>query len=262
MNNKEIASLLKNIAVYKELSGENPFKIRAFDQASRIVESYPEEIARIARQGTLTQIKGIGTGVSQVITEYVEKGGSTTLEQLESSFPKDILSLMSIPGMGPKKVKAVYEKLGISTVGELEYACMENRLLTLEGFGEKSQEKILKGIAFKKQFRDLHLFSEALTTAGEVRQELMNSGMFEKVTIAGSLRRGKTVFKDIDILHDALNEFTGLQAEFVGNITYDDERAATTKIRSPRGRLSQEAVSDDEWLLQGLCFRGGASRSF
>ncbi len=215
MNNKEIASLLKNIAVYKELSGENPFKIRAFDQASRIVESYPEEIARIARQGTLTQIKGIGTGVSQVITEYIEKGGSTTLEQLESSFPKDILSLMSIPGMGPKKVKAVYEKLGISTVGELEYACMENRLLTLEGFGEKSQEKILKGIAFKKQFRDLHLFSEALTTAGEVRQELMNSGMFEKVTIAGSLRRGKTVFKDIDILCVPAKECTPQEAQSV-----------------------------------------------
>jgi DNA polymerase (family 10) len=200
MNNREIASLLKNIAVYKELSGENPFKIRAFDQASRIVESYPEEIARIARQGTLTQIKGIGTGVSQVVTEYVEKGVSSTLEKLESSFPKDILSLMSIPGMGPKKVKAVYEKLGISTVGELEYACLENRLLTLEGFGEKSQEKILKGIAFKKQFQDLHLFSDAITTAREVQQELMKNEIFEKVTIAGSLRRGKTVFKDIDIL--------------------------------------------------------------
>jgi DNA polymerase (family 10) len=206
MNNKEIASLLKNIAVYKELSGDNPFKIRAFDQASRMVESYPEDIARIAREDALTQLKGIGKGVSQVIAEYVEKGSSSILEQLRSSFPEDILSLMRIPGLGPKKVKAVWEKLGISTIGELEYACLENRLLTLEGFGEKSQEKILKGIAFKKQFQDVHLFSEAITTAREVQQTLKGSGVFAKVEIAGSLRRGKTVFKDIDILCVPVNE--------------------------------------------------------
>jgi DNA polymerase (family 10) len=219
MNNKEIASLLKSIAVYKELAGDNPFKIRAFDQASRIVESYPEDIAPIAREGALTHIRGIGRSVSQVIAEYVEKGASSTLRQLQSSFPPDILSLMRIPGMGPKKVKAVWERLGISTMGELEYACMENRLITLEGFGEKSQEKILKGIAFKKQFQDAHLFSEAIAAAREVQHALKKSGVFARVEIAGSLRRGKTVFKDIDMLcvpvhersfEEAKNELSGL----------------------------------------------------
>ncbi len=200
MNNKEIASLLKNIAVYKELSGDNPFKVRAFDYSSRVVESYPDDIAGIARKGKLTEIKGIGKSVEEVILEYLDKGNSSLLETLQSAFPKDILELLTIPGMGPKKVKAVWEKLDISTTGELEYACKENRLISLEGFGTKSQEKILKGIEFKKQYRDRHLISEVLGIAKTVVTTLQTSGIFLRVTIAGSLRRGKTIFKDIDIV--------------------------------------------------------------
>ena len=111
MNNKEIASILKNIAVYKELSGENPFKSRAFEQAARTVETYPEEIAYLAKQGKLREIKGIGKGVEEAIINYVDSGHSTMLEALKSSFPGSIQELLTIPGMGPKKVKAVWDKL-------------------------------------------------------------------------------------------------------------------------------------------------------
>lgn len=200
MQNREIASILKNIAVFKELAGENPFKVRAFDQASRIVESYPGEITPVARKGELTEIKGIGKSVEEVILEYLDKGSSSVLEKLKSAFPDGILELLTIAGMGPKKVKAVWEKLGVSTVGELEYACKENRLVTLEGFGQKSQEKILKSIEFKKQYRDRHLISEALDTANTVLAILDDSGLFSGIQVAGSLRRGKTVFKDIDVV--------------------------------------------------------------
>ena len=200
MNNREIASVLKQIAVYKELSGDNPFKTRAFEQAARTVESNPDEITVIAKEGKLREIKGIGRSVEEVILEYISKGSSTALEKLKSSFPVDITELLTIPGMGPKKVKAVWEKLGVSNIGELEYACKENRLITLEGFGTKSQEKILKGISFKKRYQDRHLISETLDTTGEVLDKLEASGVFSKVTIAGSLRRGKNIFKDVDIV--------------------------------------------------------------
>ena len=200
MGNKEIAILLKKIAVFKELAGENPFKIRAFEQASRIVESHFEDIFETARKGTLTEIRGIGKGVEEVILDYIETGKSTVLEKLSTSFPEGILELLSIPGMGPKKVKAVWEKLGVSTVGELEYACKENRLIALEGFGEKSQEKILKGIEFKKQYRGQYLISEALNISKDVVSVLEVSGLFSNVQVAGSLRRGKTVFKDVDVV--------------------------------------------------------------
>ncbi len=200
MNNKEIASILKNIAVYKELSGENPFKARAFEQAARSVETNPAEIADLVEKGELREIKGIGKSVEEVILEYIANGHSTVLEELKSSFPGSIQELLTIPGMGPKKVKAVRDKLEISDIGELEYACKENRLKTLEGFGQKSQEKILRGIDLKKLYKDKHLFSDALETANDVAGILKSSNIFAKIAIAGSLRRGKSTFKDIDIV--------------------------------------------------------------
>ena len=145
----------------------------------------------------LGAIKGIGKGVEEIVLEYIERGHSDTLASLKAEFPKDLPELLTIPGMGPKKVKAVWEKLGVSTIGELEYACNENRLVTLEGFGVKSQEKILNGIEFKKQYRDRHLISEALRAAKGVISSLERSNLFTKVTVAGSLRRGKTIFKDM-----------------------------------------------------------------
>ena len=102
--------------------------------------------------------------------------------------------------MGPKKVKAVYEKLGVSTIGELEYACRENRLLTLEGFGEKSQANILKSIEFLKTTQASRLYSDALAIAEELAGLAAKAKLFSHIDIAGSLRRGKTTFKDIDIL--------------------------------------------------------------
>jgi DNA polymerase (family 10) len=195
-SNREVAAVLKQIAIYKELGGENLFKVRAFEGAARTVEIYPEEVASMAREGELETIKGIGKGVADVIREYVEEGKSSQLEQLRSSFPPTIGDLFGIQGMGPKKIKAVWEHLGVCSIGELEYACKENRLVTLEGFGEKSQNKILKAIEFVKLHQDRRLFSEALGVAEGVMDALNEY----RPSIAGSLRRGKTTFKDIDIL--------------------------------------------------------------
>ena len=200
VSNKAIALVLKEIALYKELKGENLFKVRAFEQAARNAELHPSSIAQRAEEGSLLEIKGIGKSVAEVISEFVEKKRSSILEELKSSFPGTISDLFRIPGMGPKKIKAVWEKLGCSTIGELEYACMENRLITLEGFGQRSQEKILKAIEFIKRHRDRHLFSEALMVAKEVIGSLAGNKSCKVVSIAGSLRRGKSTFKDIDIL--------------------------------------------------------------
>jgi DNA polymerase (family 10) len=202
-SNKEIAFVLKRIAVYKELLGENPFKVRAFENAARSVEIHPEQVAALAAwEGGLESIKGIGKGVGEVVTEYVNTGRSSELETMRSAFPDTIEELLRVPGMGPKKVKAVYKQLGVSSVGELEYACAENRLVTLEGFGQKTQAKLLKAIEFIRLQGGLHLFGDALKTAEEVIETLKKAGgagVLEAVA-AGSLRRGKTTFKDIDIL--------------------------------------------------------------
>jgi DNA polymerase (family 10) len=200
MDNRDIASVLEEIAVYSELVGENPFKARAFQNVARSVDKHPENVAQMCVQGRLREIKGIGATIEEVIKDVVANGRSRLLEDLRSQFPAGIVSLLSLSGMGPKKVKAIYEKLGISTIGELEYACRENRLVSLEGFGEKTQANILKAIEFQKTTQSSRLFSEALEIGEGLCRRARESGLFSRIDLAGSLRRGKATFKDIDIL--------------------------------------------------------------
>jgi DNA polymerase (family 10) len=200
MNNKELAAVLKQIAVYQELAGENPFKSRAFERAARIVEQHPESFATLVAEDRMSGIQGIGKGIGDVLRELVASGKSTVLEQLKAGFPAGLEELLTLGGLGPKRVRLLWQKLGISTIGELEYACGENRLLALEGFGEKSQAKILKAIAFKKQYQEMHLYSEAEEIASQLIEQLNSSGLFSGIHVAGSLRRGKRILKDADIL--------------------------------------------------------------
>ena len=183
-----------------ELGGENPFKFRAFDQASRNVERMSENVETLVNEDRLTDVKGIGKGIGEIIREVVRTGSSSQLEELKSEFPDGLRDLLTIPGMGPKKVRSVWKTLGVATLGELEYACKENRLVSLEGFGSKSQEKILKGIEFKKQYASQYLYSETLEIVAGILETLDDSAFFRHIEIAGSLRRGKNVFKDADIL--------------------------------------------------------------
>ena len=200
MDNRGIASLLGEIAVFSELSGENPFKARAFQSVARAVEKFPESVADLCAQGRLREIKGIGKTIEEIIQDAVANGTSQLLEQLRARFPPGIIELLTLAGFGPKKVKAVYEKLGVTTIGELEYACRENRLLSLDGFGAKTQANILKAIEFRKTTQSSRLFSEAFLIGEELVRLATDSRLFSRVDIAGSLRRGKSTFKDIDIL--------------------------------------------------------------
>ena len=200
MENRGIADTLRRIAVFSELSGENPFKARAFENVARAVEKHPESVSELCAQGRLAEIKGVGKGIAEVIGDVVATGRSTLLEQLTSAFPPGITDLLSLSGMGPKRVRAVYDSLGVSTLGEMEYACRENRLVALAGFGEKMQANILKAIEFRKTTQSSRLYSEALAIGEELVSLAEASALFSSAEIAGSLRRGKAVFKDIDIL--------------------------------------------------------------
>lgn len=200
MDNRAIADILGDIAVFSEIAGENPFKARAFLNVARAVEKHPESVAALSAEGRLREIKGIGKSIEEIIQEVVATGASRVLEELKAKFPPGITELLALSGMGPKKVKAVFEKLGISTIGELEYACRENRLVSLEGFGEKTQANILKAIDFHKTTQASRLYSEALIIGEELVKIAAATKLFSRIDIAGSLRRGKSTFKDIDIL--------------------------------------------------------------
>jgi DNA polymerase (family 10) len=202
MDAKQIARIFEEIGEILAIKGESPFKTRAYENAARTVEGLGSGLEEAVREGTLTDIKGIGEGLAKKITELVTTGSLEYYEELRASVPDGLLQMRRIPGMGPKKIKAVYEKLGIATVGELEYACKENRLAVLDGFGAKTQQNILAGIEQLKRHAEQHLYSAAIEQAMAIVAALESLGrkVIPRLSIAGSLRRRKEVIRDIDIV--------------------------------------------------------------
>jgi len=200
MDKKTVINILNEIGLLLELKGENPFKSRAYYNAARTIEVLDDDIDALVKDNRLKDVKGIGDALNKKITELITTGRLEYYENLRASIPEGLIEMLKIPGLGPKKIKTLYDKLDIKTVGELEYACVENRLVELPGFGEKTQKKILEGIQFIKQFSGKHLFMDAYLDATLLKQYLIDSGLIIRCEIAGSLRRREEIVKDIDIL--------------------------------------------------------------
>src|SRR5690349_15971112 len=139
MNNSDVAGILEEIGTLLELRGENPFKCRAFHNAARIIGALTEELPSIIERKGLKEIKGIGEGLAEKITEMVAKGSSPYYEELKKSLPPGLPAMLRIQGLGPKKIKLLHEKLKISSIEQLAKAAGEHRLAKIEGFGEKTE---------------------------------------------------------------------------------------------------------------------------
>jgi len=200
MDKKEIASILEEIALMMDLKGENPFKIRAYANAARMILTIDEDISLLARENKLTSLKGIGEGLSEKLTELITTGRMNYYDTLKKQTPPGLLEMLAIPSLGPKKIKLLHENLHIQTIGELEYACKENRLVDLEGFGQKTQDKILAGITYIKKSKALHRLDAALGDATLLYEALKNHKHINRISLAGSIRRRKEIVKDIDLV--------------------------------------------------------------
>jgi len=200
MNKDQVAQILVEIGTLLELKGENPFKTRAYMNVARTLESLNESLEKIVAEDRLGEIKGIGDAIQKKITELVTTGRLEYYEELKASLPAGLMEMLGVPGLGPKKVKALYEKLGITTLDELEKACQEGKVASLDGFGEKTQRKILEGITFKRTYASRHLVSEALGVAEPILESLRQHPGVIRCSTAGSLRRFKEVVGDVDFL--------------------------------------------------------------
>lgn len=203
MDKDAVAAILKEIGVFLELKGENPFKTRAYVNGARIIEGLTEPLETLIKEERLGEIKGIGGALVEKITELVETGKLEYYEELKGSIPPGLIEMLDINGMGPKKVKAVHEKLKIKTIKQLENACKKGELAELDGFGKKSEEKILEGIEFKRQHASHHHRHKMLLVAEPILGDLRSHPDVIRCDIAGSLRRGKEVSGDIDFLVSA-----------------------------------------------------------
>ncbi|RMF68674.1 MAG: hypothetical protein D6743_03025, partial [Calditrichaeota bacterium] len=144
MDKQELARILEEIATLLEIKGENPFKSRAYENAARTILGLSQDLDELVASGELARLKGFGSALVEKITELVTTGRLKYYEDLKASVPPGLLEMTAIPGFGPKKIKKVYDVLGIETVAQLEQACRDNRLAALEGFGARTEEKILQ----------------------------------------------------------------------------------------------------------------------
>ncbi len=222
---KTVIKTLERIAVLLELSGANPFKSRAFQNGARALQSYEGDLAAGLESGELKKIKGVGKGILTEVEALLTDGTSPALVELEAAVPAGLLEIVRVPGLGPKRVRILHEKLGIETLGELEYACNENRLVQLDGFGAKTQQKTLAGIETIRRFGGRHLLSDAWAAADRLMDFVQGIEGVERYELAGSIRRRRETIKDVDILVSAADParvheaFTGMDgvAEVIGS---------------------------------------------
>ena len=208
---EELARLLAEIAVMLELSGETVFKVRAYQNAARLVELADEPLSGADGLAKLVAIKGIGPVIGDTIREYIATGRLTYYEELKQSLPPVLFDLMKLPGVGPKKALVLQQQLGINSLGELEYACRENRLAALKGFGQKSQERILQGIEHMKKFQGQFILGDAWPVADLIVEYIKLQPGGEQAAVAGDIRRGLEIVRDIAIVV-ASSDFAGLGA--------------------------------------------------
>jgi DNA polymerase (family 10) len=203
MDKNRVADILEEMGTLLELKDDNPFKIRAYHNAAQVVSSIPDDLSSLVESKTLTTIKGIGAGLAEVITELVKTGSSKQYEELRSSFPAGILELLRVQGLGPKRIKLLYEKLNIKSIKELRTACQNRKLRSLEGFGAKTEENILKSIEYLERSSNKHLYPQALESAEKILELLRSIKGIKHSGYAGSLLRRKELIGDIDILVSA-----------------------------------------------------------
>ena len=258
MAQKPITRILEDIAMLLEIKGENPFKTRAYYNAAKTLSGITN-LEELIQEKRLREIKGIGEALSQKIEEYSDTGSMVYYEELTRKVPESLLELMQIPNLGPKKIKVLYDELGISNIGELEYACKENRLIRLAGFGEKTQEKVLKGIEFFKRHKGEFLFGDIYLEAEMIKKSISAIIAPEWVDVCGSIRRRKEIVRDMDILvaaesHEKVTSFFVFIPEAEEVLVTGDTK---TSVRMKSGiEADLRVVSEKEFPYALMYFTG------
>jgi DNA polymerase (family X) len=200
MTKEEIAGVLEQIATLLELKGENPFKIRAYTNAARAIETFGANVSNFHDEEAVAKIPGIGKSIALKIKELAETGSLKYFQELSAEFPAGILELFSLPGLGAKKIKALHDKLGISSIEQLQRACEHGRVAELPGFGETTQQKICEAIARRASHVGSFQFGQVALEAEALRADLAAHEAALQVEIAGSYRRRKEIVHDLDLL--------------------------------------------------------------
>ncbi|EIT85415.1 hypothetical protein A374_11745 [Fictibacillus macauensis ZFHKF-1] len=197
MNKKEVVSVLETIAVYLEIKGENTFKTAAYRRAAQALETDDRSMEQIHDPA---ELKGIGKGTATVITELVETGKSSLLEELKETLPAGLIALLDVSGLGGKKIAKLYQELGVTDVESLKKACEEEKVRGLAGFGAKTEEKILAALTDLGKRPERLPIAFMLPIAEKIEQALAKMEGIIRYSRAGSLRRARETVKDLDFI--------------------------------------------------------------
>jgi DNA polymerase (family 10) len=236
VNKNQIADILSDIAVLLELKGENPFKTRAYLTGAKALESLEEDLGAVISSGRLNEIKGVGEALTKKIVELHSTGSLRFYEELKASIPPGMVQMLQIPGLGPKKIIALQQKLGVTSIAELTQACADGLVAGLPGFGAKTQEKIVAGIKNREAYGKRHIWWEAFEVAEPLLAGLRALPEVQRAEHAGSLRRGMETVGDLDFIVAAsdvapvVNWFT--QRDGVREVTAKGETKASVRYES------------------------------
>lgn len=247
---KEAAIFIEEYGVLLELSGANAFRVRAYTNAVRILEMLETPLDALIAAGTLGEVKGIGKSVGELVLEFADTGTATAYEELRASVPDGLLDMLRVPGLGPRKIIAIREALGIEDLDALALACGDGKLAELKGFGKKTQENILKGIEYIRAHRGRFRADVARESTQTLFDTLQALPQTQRIEVAGSLRRAKETVKDVDFVVSA-NEPQVISDAFVAHpavaeITAQGETKSSVRLNNGM-QVDLRVVPDGEF---------------
>ena len=266
MQNPDIARLFDEVADLLEIQGANPFRVRAYRNAARIVRDYPEPLAEVVRSGThdLTEIAGIGDDLAEKITAIVTTGELPLRKELAAQLPPGLLDLLRIPGLGPKRVKELHDKLHVTSAADLAEAVEAGKVEELKGFGPKMVEKIRAGLAQAERVERRLLLDEAEAQATALVAYLKAGGGIRDLEVAGSYRRRRETVGDLDVLATCADG-TAVMSRFaaypdVAAVLAQGPTRATVRLRGGL-QVDLRAVEPDAYGAALLYFTGSKAHN-
>jgi DNA polymerase (family 10) len=205
MTKHEISRIFDEIALLLQFKGDNPYKSRAYYNAARTIEDVTEEVSELVATGRIRELQGIGPALSEKLAEIVGTGRCLYYEELKQGIPPGVLEMASLSGVGPKKALLLWQELGVSSIGELEYACIENRLAKLKGFGQKTQDKVRQAILKFKRRRGFYLYAHISEEADRLCTVVQEAPGVTRAELVGDLRRKLEVVQSISLVAAADN---------------------------------------------------------
>lgn len=244
MTNQEIADLFDLLSKLMDIHGENSFKTKTYSTAAYRLEKLPAPLAEMPQE-QINSISGIGDAVTKKIVEILTTGKLPLLEEYLDKTPPGVVEMLSIKGIGPKKIALLWKELGAESIGELEYACNENRLITLKGFGAKTQESILKSIAFIRNSMGFYLWAEAEAIALQIKSNIETTFPSARIEFTGEYRRQVPALASVSFITDLTDEQIRSAFELIPDTVFEtDDDTLFVKIANAPALHFYRSASD------------------